>query len=947
MALNPNYPVIEELWGPMWGAAGAGLPAGRMVNNVERTIAGATIRRGKQYELDQAQAGEYQVTLGTQDGALDPTNAAGPYGGNILPYQPYRRRAQWPPTPNLLTQIQASGGEGFSAGAIPASFNIKSTADASGGTVAVPSGSLTAFQGTNTFRFGLTSGTGSGTRICFTDGVGVAPGKQFTVSMRIRCITASTSVSVKGMLGFYGSDSSASPVTFNYGSVTALTGSATANTWTTVTATATAPTTGGVYGMCVGVSTGATVAANCTVEIDSWQLERGPSASAWTLPGVWYPLFSGFTERWPTLWAEGGTYGQVTPTAVDAFALLSQVTLGDVFREEIDSLNPRFCYPLDDPAGSRSFVDSTGTHNNANAVDAKTGSGNWTAGNAIVAASPSGVFTGSTGTVVTSSPLTPGSASVTPATVLSLSGAPGIAGPVDGGSGWTRMIAFRYTAGTNPTDIALLWDCHNGNGGPFDSQAKVYIGGGGALTHVLSAQAADSSFERASFGPATVTDGNWHLAIWGVDGVNTQRTSLDGSIISSTVSPSGIPSLGGLRDYVGAAYDPTLRNATDVFKGDIAFVTEFPRLLSAAEMTGLTSAWRSSASGESSDARYARILKYAGYKGPTNLGTGVTTAMGPATDLAGADVMTALTNVVTTENGNHFVAGDGTVTFQGRGARYNALTPSLVFGDGPGELPYEDLQLDFDSTHLSNVVEVTHQASGQTFPSSDSASIAAYYTRTMTRTLNTANPLECQDASAYLLSRYKGPLTRVQSLKVHPAAAPALWPSLLALELGTRVTVNRRPPGAPLVTVDCFVEQISWDMDDNGEAWCTIQCSPVDLNPYAALGAFHTTLNTAVSAGASSMTLNAGADNLNPLAAQLPKGTPLVVGLGTANQEVVTLGAVGVTTSGWATSACGISGTFSKAHSVGDIVCEVLPSGVTNPAFYDGTEQFGKAVFAY
>jgi hypothetical protein len=186
-------------------------------------------------------------------------------------------------------------------------------------------------------------------------------------------------------------------------------------------------------------------------------------------------------------------------------------------------------------------------------------------------------------------------------------------------------------------------------------------------------------------------------------------------------------------------------------------------------------------------------------------------------------------------------------------------------------------------------------------------------------------------------------------VKLHPSAAPSLWPTLLALELGTRITINRRPVGAPLVSLDCFVEQITWDMDSNGEAFVTLQASPADPVPYVALGAFRTTLNTATSVGGASLILNAGggADSANPLAAQLPKGTQLVVGLGTANQETVTLLSVGSTVAGWSTGTVTLSGTLSKAHSAGVTVSEVLPTGVTDPASYDSADAFGKAVFAY
>lgn len=936
MALNPNYPVIEELWGPSWNAAGASLPSSRWVNLVDRTLSQASARRGKQYELDQVQAGEYSVTLGSQDGALDPTNTGGPYGGKILPLQPYRRRAQWPPTANLLPPEIATAGEGFSAGSIPAAWNVQLPSGTIPGTVAVL-GSGQAWQGTNVFSFAIPNAQGANSGIFKYDVPAIRPGKTVTFSLWVANTTASTSTTILPYIAWLNADGSQ---VFGTGASATVTGASGTPTWQRITVTSTAPTTGGVYGMRVGCNVGVTTTAASTIIVDGMQVEWASAASAWVSPGKWYPLFSGFTERWPTTWAEGGTYGQVSPTAVDSFALLSQVTLNDVFIEEIKSLSPRFCYTLADGAGSTSFADLTGALPLAPLVSSKTGTGNWTAGNAVTSAAATGAYTGAAGTVVTAAPANPGSASLSPATMLDLTGA-GVTGP--GTTAWTRMVAFR--TGTLPTDTSVIWETRTSasSDGAFDGHMRIYISADGWLHAATNAKGTDIAFARRNLSGASVADGNWHLLVFGFDSGNF-RYSLDGAATSTATGT--IPTLSNPVDCIGATYLPYNRTAYDVYKGDLAFVAEFPSLLSEAAMNGLHSAWRNSASGESSAARYARILKYSGYTGASNIGTGLTASMGPASDISGADVMSALNNVVTTENGEHFVTADGMVVFRGRGYRYNALTPVWTFGDGAGEFPYEDLQLDFDSTHLSNVVTATQQSTGTNFVAQDSASKTSYYTRTMTRTLNVTDGLECQDAADYFVSRYKDPLTRVQSIKLHPSANTALWPVLLGLELGTRVRINRRPPGAPLVSVDCFVEQIQWDMDSANEAFVTLQCSPVDPRVYGEFGAFYTTLSGTPSAGATSVTLNAGADNTNPLAAQLPAGAQLVIGLGTANQETVTLNSVGVTTSGWSTAACGVT-ALTKSHSAGETVCEVLPAGVTDPVAFDAPQKFDQVVFAY
>jgi hypothetical protein len=323
--------------------------------------------------------------------------------------------------------------------------------------------------------------------------------------------------------------------------------------------------------------------------------------------------------------------------------------------------------------------------------------------------------------------------------------------------------------------------------------------------------------------------------------------------------------------------------------------------------------------------------------------------MGPASDIAGQDAMTALQAVVDTENGAHFIDRAGTVQFKARSDRYNAFAPIYTFGEHvtSGEYPYEDCQLDFDSTHLSNQVTVTQEGTSQNFYATDATSQAAYFPRTLTRTINASSTLECQDAANYLLSRYKQPAQRVSSIKLHPSANPALWPVCLNLELGTRVRVMRRPPNLPTIQVDVFVENVQWDFDDGGEAWCTLQCSPADLTPYGIFAAWHTTLHTTIASGVTSITVDASADNTNLLAAQIAAGQQLVLGQNSANQETVTVSAVGATSPGWTTATIALTAATTKSHTAGDIVCEPLPSGVTDPTTWDAISKFDSTAFAY
>lgn len=941
---NLNWPMIEDSWAPYWNANSGAQPLDRYVEVTDRTRRTSSIQRGRQYELDQVRSGEATFTLANTDGSLDPVNTSGPWYGHIQPYQPYRKRAQWPATRNLLDQVAATGGDlgGAALGTISlAATDIASVTDSTNGSFV---SSTSAWQGSVVMQFSVPSATAATTRICHTPRWSPVPGQAYTVQLRVRDVTAATSLSVQAFIGWYTAGGGGTPTSFTYGTGTVLTGSTTAG-WTTITATATAP--ANAAGMDVGVAVAATAAATCSVQVDGWMLEKGATATTWQCPGVWYPMYAGWTERWTPSWDMQGTYGVVQPQCVDTFSLLSQQQLSDPLTEEISSHSPRFVYRLDDPSASTAVTDWTGTYPSAQLGVSKYGAGSLTFGNTITAADATGTYTGSSGTVATVNNASPGAATPAAATFIKL-GSAGILGPADL-SQWTRMIAFRYT-GPTPASSAVFWsgfDAQRSGNLPSGSGFYFQIGSDGKIAFVMRGPASGGGGTIFAPGP-TALDSDWHLVVVSYSRANAQvRVAIDGTTytygsIGSAIEPSGLVS-----DNVGAYVDPTVGNGTYLnYKGDISFVAEFPAYLSSTDNSNLYTAWKSAAAGESTDARYARILRYANYSGWTSIQTGLTTSMGPAA-IDGQDAMTALQGVVDSENGAHYVARDGTITFKARSARYNATSPMYVFGENTGEYPYEDCQLDFDSTHLSNRVTVTQESTSQNFYATDATSIANYFPRTLTRTINSSSTAECQDAANYLLSRYKQSAMRVSSVKLHPSANPSLWPVLLNLELGTRIRVMRRPPNVPATQVDCFVENIVWDIDDTGEAWCTLQCSPADLTPYAVFSSWHTTLNAGIAAGVTSIVVNASADNVNPLATQLAAGDTIVLGQNTANQETATVSTVGATSSGWTTCTITLTAATTKAHTAADIVCQPLPSGVTDPTAYDTVSKFDSSAFAY
>jgi hypothetical protein len=137
-------------------------------------------------------------------------------------------------------------------------------------------------------------------------------------------------------------------------------------------------------------------------------------------------------------------------------------------------------------------------------------------------------------------------------------------------------------------------------------------------------------------------------------------------------------------------------------------------------------------------------------------------------------------------------------------------------------------------------------------------------------------------------------------------------------------------------------------MDSNNEATITLQCSPIDPAIYAQLGAWSTTLGgSGIAAGGSVLTVNAGSDGVNPLAAQISAGAQLKLEPGTGVAETVTVLSVGASTTGWTTATITLAAPTVRSHAAGTTVGELLPSGITSAIYTDTTKVFDQEVFAY
>lgn len=960
-AVNPNWPV---LLGEFQGTASPYYGSGGLTGYTDftkRLIREWSINRGRQYELNQIEPGKTTMVWNNIDGQLDPASSSSVFAGALLPYRAWRMRMQWPPTHNRLTADQATAGEStpIAPGSIPASMDI-------GGNVATPviATSATAYQGTQVYQVTVPASTASGAlllsiqslavRATVTNGDDPVP---FTASFYVRSNTSGANPQLAAAITWR--SFSGTQVAVTQGVTVTATGSATGG-WTRVLVSATPPV--GAMSADMEVLLAATgPATTWTFQADAAQFEVGTAASTWTESGLWYPVYAGMVERYPPAWDHQGNFGTITPIVVDTLALLSNVLLPDPLTAAIftpsGGSKPAFAYLLADPSGASQFTDSTGNRSFVEIVPSKYGVGTVTPGTTLTSATPSLLPLGAPGKTVTNVTTTAGAGLQYPTNAMSWLALPPNAssayGPGGGtGLGYTRMVAFRMTSA--PTYRSTLWAAQNNTA---TDSVGLFLETSGLLSFTIT-DAAHSGIVGAGIAADV---GNWHLGWLGVSSDGTQfLTGLDDTVTTSATSgtPYAFPS-GFNTDLVGAvpvSWDPY--SAAWNFVGDLADVVEWPFLLTSTQITAIYDAWRTAFSGDSSGQRYARILGWAGYTGPTAIDFGNSTSLGPATDVGGVDAFSALEAVAETENGQHFVAKDGTITFYARQRRYNGASATAVaatFGENiaGGEWPYEDCKFDFDTAHLANNITITQVSTGQEVTAIDETSQTAYGAQTLTQSNQSTNLQECQDQADYLLSRYKDPHLRINKLTVKPsamaAAYPGVWPAMLALDLGARILVNRRPPSPAVAeALPGFVEQQNWAAKDNNDVTLDYQMAPADLTPYALFTTLHATLQTAVTGPTSTLVLNPLQDApTNPANATLYPGLVLTLDYGLATQENVTIQTVGATSPGYSSVTVTLTGNTTQLHSVNANVSEVMPAGSASTSIYDQLAQLGTALFAY
>lgn len=807
-------------------------PASNFVSIGQRTYSFKT-RRGRTYELGRIESGEAQLEVDNSDGFFDPVN------GNANIFRPVTITAAYPSTGNILNDSnlakasfadaptstdtsRISVGQNdadFELGALSNWYAPYASGSANGPTV---QSFVAPYAGTYCMALDGSSTAGVGAL-----DIPVIPNKPITVSFYAKAGNASNSMYLYVHDG--GWKGSVTPVLAGF-----------QTSWSNIS------TSFARYSFtCTPTGSKITLqlqSQSTTIYVDNVQVEFASTASTFTTSGPTVrTLFNGFVERYPQTF-QAPNRGQANLVATDAIASLSQVKMSNLYEQIVlgDDAPNLYYYPLSENAGSvvarnaspfaQSFMQP---------VSFNTGGFGFVAPTFGVTSAQTGVLGSATTGVDFSCQAAPTPFQVQGGT-LQNTNVTDIVFDVGNSYTFSFWVRPQYIAASGLQDV--LFGVNAVTGVPTVNMPFIIgIGNDGAFRVLTSGGTTPIT-------TSAVTAGTWNFISLNVTRTNSTTYTFSCSLNGATATTGTWSNSDRIvvNNFVlsgPCAFTTTYTPAStttiahlSIHRGSIT-----PSLYYA---SGKYAQATSSSAYEQTGTRFGNILsKFSGFKYlpySTNLGK---SQMQPL-NTTDTSVVDYIQNIADTENGTWFVDGSGYVTFQDRWQREQKLVPSVIFGDGTGEIPYEggDVVIDFDPTYIYNDVTIVRNG-GLTITTQDTTSLADYYPRSISKTIYNGADTEASDAAYYLLSRYKDPHARPVSITLTPARNPSVFNSALGLEVGDYVRVNKRPLGATAISVDCFVERVEHEFNAQTADWITQVFLSPQIVSYWNLAALRATSN--------------------------------------------------------------------------------------------------------
>ena len=222
---------------------------------------------------------------------------------------------------------------------------------------------------------------------------------------------------------------------------------------------------------------------------------------------------------------------------------------------------------------------------------------------------------------------------------------------------------------------------------------------------------------------------------------------------------------------------------------------------------------------ELSSARISRLLDAFGWSSTDRqISTGdLQVQAGQSVD---TNLLTAMKDVETAEQGQFYISSDGKATFRDRNfKRTQQFTSQATFGNGVGELPFSDVITTLDDSKILNIISVTRDG-GTEQVLQDTSSIAKYGARqdSLSSTLNVSNA-DALAIAEQRLAQFSNTGVRIEGLIVNPLANTSLWNQVLIRELGDKITIKVPTTVSTIMDFDVHIDRVSHSVNAVNQTW--------------------------------------------------------------------------------------------------------------------------------
>lgn len=304
-----------------------------------------------------------------------------------------------------------------------------------------------------------------------------------------------------------------------------------------------------------------------------------------------------------------------------------------------------------------------------------------------------------------------------------------------------------------------------------------------------------------------------------------------------TMYVDGVVDSGAVRTATGAGDDTF---AIGVLGGASGFtvtsttlqeITVFPSCLSAADADTLNALGRGIAT-ETTAERMDRLATVAGIPAAWRDMTTEPVAEVSELTYTGQSALAAMQQVERGEQGRLYVSASGLLTFDYRWAGYAAASAITLSDDGAGQAYSGTIQIRQSDQDMLNDVTVSNATTSVQYVDSTAVTADGPYATSIDTNLST----EAQMSSMAfgLVGERKSQTTRMEPILL---GYPSDWPTVLALELNQKMTVEHTPMGVgSQASYSVLIAQIAWSITGASGWRCTLAGAPLPAVTYWLLG---------------------------------------------------------------------------------------------------------------